>query len=163
MASQVIYLSKTFATRLDAEQLSDALDTVELQPRLRALIAAPLVRRGGAVVLEPLVANSTGAEAFADRTAYEAFINKVHVDDLVETRDTRQVQLGEMIRQGGKAAFELSRRLEREGRFRVLLSLDADLPGATLRFFGRRDGETWGADDPDDFQLEEILMIDTGR
>jgi hypothetical protein len=32
----------------------------------------------------------------------------------------------------------------------------------TMRFFGRRDGEAWGAEDPDAFQLEEVLMIDTG-
>ena len=158
----MIRMSKTFATRWRDEQLDNSMEAIELQPRLRAHIAAPFVRRAGALLLEPLVANATGADAFSDRTGYEAFINKMHVDDLVEAGDTSAKQLGELIRQGVKAAVELSRRLEQEGRFRVLLSLDADLPAATLRFFGRREGEAWGADDPDAFQLEEILMIDTG-
>ncbi len=112
-------------------------------------------------MLEPLVANATGADEFPDQTGYEAFINKMHVDDLVEPGGTNHEQLSELIRQGAKAAVELSRRLESEGRFRVLLSLDADLPAVTLRFFQRREGEPWGADDPDAFRLEEILMIDT--
>jgi hypothetical protein len=159
----MIRMSKTFAARWADENLDSAIDAIELRPRLRALIEAPFVRRAGALLLEPLVANATDAEAFPDRTGYEAFINKVHVDDLVEARDTNREQLGELIRQGAKAAVELSRRLEGEGQFRVLLSLDPDLPGATLRFFGRREAEAWGGDDPDAFRLEEILMIDTGR
>jgi len=154
--------NKTFATRWDDNDLDGELDAIVLQPRLRALMDAPFVRRDGALLLEPLVANATGAEAFPDRTGYEAFINKVHVDDLVEAGDTSHEQLGELIRQGAKAAVELSQRLESEGRFRVLLSLDVELPGATLRFFGRREGEPWGVDDPDAFELEEVLMIDTG-
>jgi hypothetical protein len=154
-------MSKTFAERWDELQLDGALGAVELQPCLRALVEAPLVLRAGAFVLEPLVANATGADTFPDRTGYEAFINKVHVGNLVEARGTNDEQLRELVRQGAKAAVELSRRLESEGRFRVLLSLDADLPAATLRFFQRREGEPWGADDPDAFRLEEILIIDT--
>ena len=108
-------MSKTFVARWDENELDGALDAIVLQPRLRALTDAPFVRRDGALPLEPLVANATGAEAFPDRTGYEAFINKVHVDDLVEACNTSHEQLGELIREGAKAAVELSQRLESEG------------------------------------------------
>ncbi|HEY2511927.1 MAG TPA: hypothetical protein VGI39_13755 [Polyangiaceae bacterium] len=153
-------MSKSFGGRWRDERLDDLLASVVLQPRLRALVEAPLVRKAGSLLLEPLVANAMGPEALQDRTGYEAFINKVHVEDFIDTGGGEQ--LGTLIRQGAKAAVELSRRLESEGRFRVLLSLDPDLPTMTMRFFGRRDGEAWGAEDPDAFQLEEVLMIDTG-
>ncbi|HEY2511925.1 MAG TPA: hypothetical protein VGI39_13745 [Polyangiaceae bacterium] len=154
-------MSKSFGGRWRDERLDDLLASVVLHPRLRALVEAPLVRKAGSLSLEPLVANATGPEALHDRTGYEAFLNKVHVEDFIDDTGGGE-PLGTLIRQGVKAAVELSRRLESEGRFRVLLSLDPDLPTMTLRFFGRRDGEAWGAEDPDAFQLEEVLMIDTG-
>jgi hypothetical protein len=154
-------MSKSFAGRWRDGHLDEVLPSTLLQPRLRALVEAPLVRKGGGLVLEPLVANATGPDAFQDRTGYEAFINKVHIDDLMDAGSGPE-QLGALIRQGVKAAISLSHRLESEGRFRVLLSLDAELPTMTLRFFERREGEAWGAEDPDAFQLEEVLMIDTG-
>ena len=152
-------MSKSFAGRWRDERLDEVLPTIVLAPRLRALVEAPLVRKAGGLVLEPLAANATGPEAFQDRTGYEAFINKVHVDDFIDVSGSEQV--GALVQQGARAAVDLSHRLETEGRFRVLLSLDADLPTMTLRFFERRHGEAWGAEDPDAFQLEEVLMIDT--
>jgi hypothetical protein len=155
-------MSKGFGARWKNERIEDILGTVVLQPRLRALVGSPLVRRSGSLLLEPLVAKATGPEAFQDRTGYEAFVNKVHIDDLLDDADGAGAEpLGLLVRQGTKAAVELSRRLEREGKYRVLLSLDPDLPTMTLRFFERREGEAWGAEDPDAFQLEEVLMIDT--
>ena len=143
--------------------MDDKLATIVLQPRLRTLVGAPLVRTSGSLVLEPLVANATGPEAFQDRTGYEAFVNKVHVEDFLDDAGGDGTeQLATLVRQGAKAALELSRRLEGAGKYRVLLSLDAELPTMTLRFFERREREPWGADDPDAFQLEEVLMLDTG-
>jgi hypothetical protein len=137
-------MSKGFGARWTDERMEDTLATVVLQPRLRALVGAPLVRRSGSLVLEPLVANATGPEAFQDRTGYEAFVNKVHVDDLLDDAGgAGTAQLEMLVRQGARAAVELSRRLESEGKYRVLLSLDPDLPTMTLRFFERRDGEPW--------------------
>lgn len=156
-------MSRGFDARWKDAGLDECLETVALQPRLRGLIGAPLVRKAGALVLEPLVANATGPEAFEDRTGYEAFVNKIHIDDFIDdVSGGRSQGLATLIQQGVKAAIELSRRLEGEGRFRVLLSLDEEWPTMTLRFFERRDGEPWGEKDPDAFPLEEVLMIDTG-
>jgi hypothetical protein len=85
---------------------------VVLQPRLREIIQAPFVRKAGALLLEPLVAQVTGPEALQDRTGYEAFINKVHVDDLVDdVGTTNRDRLHVLVQQGAKGAIELSERL----------------------------------------------------
>jgi hypothetical protein len=157
----MLRMSTAFAGRWRAQRLDDELDAVILEPKLRAIVDAPLVRKPKGLVLEPLAAYSTGPEAFQDRTGYEAFVNKIHVDDFIDAAGTAPEQLGALVRQGVKAALELSRRLEAEGPFRILLSLDPESPSATLRFFERREGEAWVAEDPDAFQLEEVLMIDT--
>ncbi len=155
-------MSRRFVARWEAERLSEVLPKIELHPRLHELVRAPFVRRAGGLLLEPLVADATGPESFQDTTGYEAFVNKFHVDDLVDEAGTSdRDRLRILIQQGTKAAIELSERLKKEGSFRVLLSFDADLPTMTLRFFARREGENWGADDPDAFPLEEVLLIDT--
>lgn len=155
-------MNRRFAALWEAERLSEVLPKIELHPRLLQLVRAPFVRRAGGLLLEPLVANATGPESFQDVTGYEAFVNKFHVDDFIdEAGSSDRERLRILIQQGTKAAIELSERLKKEGGFRVFLSLDADLPTMTLRFFGLREGEQWGEDDPDAFQLEEVLLIDT--
>jgi hypothetical protein len=57
--------------------------------------------------------------------------------------------------------MRLAERLEGEGTFRILLSVDRDASTATLRFFERRSGERWGPDDPNALTLEDVLIIDT--
>lgn len=156
-------MSKTFKVRWQAERIHEALETVVLNTHLRALVEAPLIRIEGCLVLAPLVRQATGPAAFQDRTGYEAFINKVHVEDFVDDLNTAgHGSLRELILQGVKAAVLLSKRLENEGKFCVLLSLDPDFPSLTLRFFERRDGQSWGLQDPDEYPLEEILMINIG-
>ena len=155
-------MSKGFRERWHREGMAGALASVVLAPRLRALIEAPLVREAEALVLEPLATPTVDPATFQDRTGYEAFVNKIHVEDLIDDEGAAGGEnLGESFRQGIKAARLLSERLQTEGRYRVLLSLDHDPPTLTLRFFELRDGEPWGSEDPDGYPLEELLMIDT--
>ena len=156
-------MSKGFGVRWQQERMDDLLTSLRLEPRLSALVEAPLIRRpGGLLLLDPLVAHATGPEAFQDRTGYEAFVNKFHVDDFLDdSRTTDTARRSILFGQGVKPAVRLSERLESEGPYRVLLSLDAELPTMTVRFFERRQVEPWGAEDPDAFPLEEVLMIDT--
>ena len=159
----MIRISKTFAARWKDAKLDGSASGVTLDPRLGALIEAPLVRRAGCLLLEPLAANATGADAFPDRTGYEAFINKLHVEDYVDEQSgTDDDRLVALVRQGVRAALDLAKRLERAGLYRVVLSLDPDVRTVTLRFFERREGEPWGSSDPDSYALEEVAMFDTG-
>jgi hypothetical protein len=154
--------SKNFEARWQEEEIDELLVSLTLNPGLRTLVEAPFVRRAGGLLLEPLVAIAPSADNFQDRTGYEAFINKIHVDDFLgESSPLDREGMRELIGQGVKAAFALSDRLQREGNYRIILSLDVDVPTMTLRFFERRDGEPWGADEPDAFQFEEVMMIDT--
>ena len=160
-------MSKSFRARWQQEGMDDLLNSIILQPRLRALVDTPLVRKAGGLLLEPLTAHATGPEAFQDRTGYEAFINKIHVDDFLDDpAKTNKDRLSVLIQQGAKAAVRLAERLEKEGPYRVLLSLDLPsldegLPTMALRFFERRIGEPWIDEDLDAYQLEEIFIIDT--
>ena len=143
-------------------QLDQLLTNIVLEPRLHDLIHAPFVRESGCLLLQPLVTQATRPEAFPDLTGYEAFVNKVHIDDYVDVADNEQQRgLRVLVQQGAKSATELAARLASEGSYRVVMSLDIESLTLTLRFFERRAGEQWSADDPDAFQLEEVLMIDT--
>lgn len=157
----MIRASKRFLARWPGRLRADDLTDIVLQPQLRALIEAPLVESEGSLLLEPLKAVAPTLSSFQDRTGHEAFVNKIHIDDFFDQMDDDEMRLNELIRQGVKAAVVLSKRLEAFGSYRVFLSLDADLAAMTLRFFERRGGEQWGADDPEAFQLEEVLIIDT--
>ncbi|MBK8836551.1 MAG: hypothetical protein IPO29_17495 [Anaerolineae bacterium] len=114
-------------------------------------------------MLEPLVGQNTGPDAFQDHTGYEAFVNAFHVEDYIDSdSERRDEDTSELMRQGGKAALELSKRLEIEGMYRVVLSFDNEFPAMTLRFFESREGEPWISEDLDEYPLEGILVIDTG-
>jgi hypothetical protein len=123
---------------------------------------APLVRKDRALVLEPLALNVTGPEAFPDLTGYEAFVNKIHLDDFIEVDNPQEpTTLDELIKQGVKAVITLANRLKNYGNYRLILSLDPEMSTMTLRFFEHREGEKWGPEDPDQLQNEEILIVDT--
>ena len=155
-------MSQGFEARWRMERLDELLPQVALQSCLRALVHAPFVREADCLLLEPFVVQTTGAAAPADRTGYEAFINEVHVESFLDDPDVVGPEgLTTLIQQGARAAVELSERLEREGAYRVLLSLDTETPSIILRFFGLREGEPWGLSDPDEYQIEDVLMIDT--
>ena len=99
---------------------------------------------------------------FQDHTGYEAFVNAFHVEDYIDSdSERRDEDTSELMRQGGKAALELSKRLEIEGMYRVVLSFDNEFPAMTLLFFESREGEPWISEDLDEYPLEGILVIDT--
>jgi hypothetical protein len=151
-----------FKKRWEDERLTIELDRVVLQPRLRVLIGAPFSSAhtdDGGLVLSPLAVDSTGPEFFPDRTGYEAFANKLHIEDYLDGDEANEPS--ELFRQGTKAAMELSRRLESKGAYRVMLSFDPDLPTMTLRFFKRRN-ELWGPEDAETYVIEDLLIIDVG-
>jgi hypothetical protein len=153
----MIRMGKTFHERWRALQLDGRLATIALQPELLERIDAPIVADEDAFFLQSMLAGDPGSSPFPDRTGREAFVNKLHVDDYI-TGDADV-----LFEQSAAAALHLARRLGEEQprrRFRVHLTVDPELPTATLRFFAVRPGEPWGSDDPDDSPLE-VLLVDT--
>ncbi len=128
-----------------------------LQPRLAELAAGPLSERGGALVLEALVAPGLGDPKSHDLTGFEALTNKIHLEDHVDAGCRGDAMLQQGIRYAEALVARLSRK---KGAFRVVLSRDPDLDDVTVRFFTRRPEQPWGSDDPEEFEMEEIAQWD---
>jgi len=155
-------MSKSFAARWDAARLRPSMLDIALHPRLGEAIGAPFACLNGGVFFQPLLTHATRRDSFPDVTGYEAFVNKIHVEDLLEeVEGSPDEQLEVLLIQGVIAALRLSNRLRDIGEFRVLLSLDPDIPTLSLRFFGRRNGESWGPEAPEAVELEELLIVDS--
>lgn len=160
-------MSGRLAKRWSALRLDDALPGVVLQPKLREIVEAPLVFRLGGVFLKPLLESTPGRpdqlmKVTLDITGYEAYVNKMHIEDFITTPgNAKQERLRVLLTQGARAAIDLSKRLAREGKFRVLMGLDSNSLAVTLRFYSLREGVSWGPDDPDEIPRAELLMIDT--
>jgi hypothetical protein len=92
-----------------------------------------------------------------DATGIEAFLNKVHVGDFLD----RETSCDGQLVQGILFAQALSDRLVRLARpSRIVVGYDPDSEDTTVRFFLRRPEQPWGADDPSDYQMEEIIHFD---
>ena len=155
----MIRMSKGFEKHWHNERVDEVLDEVVLQPRLAAIVNAPLMREKDCLVWEPLFQPGNDPKRFYDKAAFEAFTNKIYLDDYIDTGD-EFVDICVLVRQGVKAAMVLAKRLKEHGVFRVLLSLDSDIPSMSLGFFLLRTGEKWGPDDPNDYKNEDVLMIE---
>jgi hypothetical protein len=154
-------MNQGFRERWVNQGLDVSLADIELQPALFSQIAARIVENAGCLIFEALAQKAPSVESFLDKTGYEAFVNKIHIEDFVELVGSPEEQLRDLFCQGVKAAAVLSNRLLDPGGCRILLSFDPEVSAMTLRFFRRRPGEPWGADDPGTFESEEVLIIDT--
>jgi hypothetical protein len=155
-------MNKIFLALWRKEHMEAEMARIVLQPRLQAVIQAPVVRDSECFVLKPLWNKSLTHKAFGDRTEYEAFVNKIHIEDYLDNlRGTSRKRRSALVQQGCKAANELAARLRLEGMFRILVSLDLEMPVMTLRFFARRPSEGWGLGDPEMYGQEGIMLIDT--
>lgn len=129
-----------------------------MHARLRALVDAELLDCEGALVLAPLAVWLRPGMNL-DVTGREAFANKFHVEDYLDS-DAVVPMSEQLFCQGAKATLGLAQRLKSKERCRVFLSVDGDT--ATLRFFGLWTGSSWCVDDPDQYIQEAVLMIDVG-
>jgi len=133
------------------------LTKTKLDEGLRELAESEIVVQDGAVLLRALIPTGVDRERFKDKTGFEALVNKIHVSDYLSEGTSPDVQL----LQGVKYAMELAERLLIFGSdFRIVLSRDPESGEVTVRFFGRRPEEPWGAEDPDEYQLEDIVYWD---
>lgn len=155
----MIRMSKGFEEHWQNERMDEVLDDVVLHPRLDAIINASLIREKDCLVWEPLFQPENNPKRFYDKAAFEAFTNKIYLDDYLDTVN-EFVDICVLVRQGVNAAILLAKRLEEHGSFRVLQSLDSDIPTMSLGFFLLRAGEKWGPDDPNDYGFEDVLMIE---
>lgn len=127
-----------------------------LAPSLQSLLDGPFAFEGEAVVLEALLPSVR--PAFHDVTEFEAWANKIHVDDYVEADSDTVLAHGILFSE------LLATKLESLGRpFRVLLAVDLEAQTVTVRFFAHRPGEAWADDDLETYRHEAILRWDVGE
>jgi len=134
------------------------LGGAELHETLVDLADGPLVDVMGAVVLKELMGSNQESPDPNDITGYEATVNKVHISDYVESTCHND----ELLVQGVKYGQRLISRLRNMTQpFTVILSRDPESDEVTVRFFVRREYQSWGSASLDDYELEEVISWDS--
>lgn len=110
-----------------------------------------------ALVSEPLLNHMRQVPAGMDATGFEALTNKIHIGDYVEGCQSGDAVLVQGILYAQSLAESLS---HASLPTRIVLSRDPDSDEVTVRFFVRRPDFPWGAEDPNDYSLEEVIQWD---
>jgi hypothetical protein len=130
--------------------------TVDLDPRLAAILADGLADIGPCVVLAHHLDAVAAAEidSFPDATGFEAFINHVHLDEELALPAADPAVLA----QAGRYATGLSELLatEHPGDDFVLILAVSD--SCVVRFHKLRSGEAWVADDLEGYEHKAVLV-----
>jgi hypothetical protein len=129
----------------------------EMHLTLANLARGELIDTMGAVVLKELLHPSVGSPISTDLTGFEAHVNNIHVSDFLDS----DLRGDELLAQAITYAETLVARLNETDRpFRVLLSRDPESDEVTVRFFLRRKGQPWSVDDPEEYQINEVIQWD---
>ncbi len=140
--------------------LSESMKLVKLESRLKELAEDELVLVDEAVLLKSFSSSNLRLEQFEDTTRFETVVNNIHVEDYLDKDSSPEY----VLIQGFKYAECLKERLARVGRpFRVLLSRDPDSDAVTVTFYVQRPGEPYGCDDPNEYELNEVVYWDIGK
>jgi hypothetical protein len=132
----------------------------ELAPALAELAAGRLVETDQGIVLERLLPKTIDPNVFQDKTGFEAWINKIHVEDYVD--ETTQ-GADDVLLQGLLYAERLAAKFAaRGGAFRIFLCVDNDSNDVTCRFHVVREGEPWFIDDPNLTDIASVAIWDVG-
>ena len=110
-----------------------------------------------ALVSEPLLNHMRQIPPGMDATGFEALTNKIHISDYVEGCQSGDAVLVQGILYAQSLAESLS---HASLPTRIVLSRDPDSDEVTVRFFVRRPDFPWGAEDPNDYSLEEVIQWD---
>ena len=97
---------------------------------------------------------------FPDRTAYECFVNHLHVEDYLENGGLPPLEL---LGRGIAFASELADRLHRlhgSRHFRVIVASDGGAT-CTVRFHTIRREEQWAGKDLNGFKEEAVAVLET--
>lgn len=133
-----------------------------LDARLLELVGRGVVERDGCWLLAETSESgtSTPRAAFPDSTGYEAFMNHIHIEDVLELEPERDQ--GWLLRQGVMYARVLRDLLAPLGVFRIVVAAQMGASGGCgVRFYRRRRGEVWLTDDLEQYREDAILVIDT--
>jgi len=97
---------------------------------------------------------------FPDRTAYECFVNHIHVEDYLENGGLPPLEL---LGRGIALAREMSARLSQLQStkcFRIIVASDGG-PSCTVRFHLVRPDEDWVSKSANGFKEEAVAIMET--
>ena len=139
------------------EKLLQQLKETVLTARLQQLVRGRPVRVGDALVSELLWDGRGQIPQGMDATEFAAWTNKIHIADYLDAA----LHGDALLAQGVLYAQALAASLLQVGTpTRIVLSRDPDSDEVTVRFFVRRPDSLWGAEDPNDYLLEEVIQWD---
>ncbi|MFC7625014.1 hypothetical protein [Microlunatus sp. GCM10028923] len=177
----IVRLNDAAVAAFERAGLPPVSPALELVPELRKIIAAGLVRHGGALLFPhswvvkkkyQLKIDPSHRTGHPDFTGWECELNSFHLDDVVPVRvdvspdDEPLISEPDqllMLRQGLKFAHEvvqLARALDAPVRCLVSVARDS----GTFRFHRVRPGETWAMADLDTytFGAPKLIEVDSG-
>jgi hypothetical protein len=136
-------------------------DPKALPQKLLSLLNAGFVEDDECVFLSALKRAAAPVERidFSDRTAYECFVNHIHVEDYLENGGLPPIEL---LGRGIALAHEIADRLARlhgTKRFHVIISSTG--PTCAVRFHTVRPDESWVAKNLNGYQEEAVAVLDT--
>lgn len=133
----------------------------QLDPALARILNPGVVQVDGCWLLASKVNSSPAAPGqFPDRTGYEAFINHLHIADVLE--DGAEEPTARILSQTIAFARRIEALVAPHGPFEIVVGLDKESPSdCHVRFYLRRPGETWIAEDLEDYEGEGILVFST--
>ena len=135
-------------------------DPRALPQKLLALLAGGFVEEEQCVFLSVLKRETAVKRLdFADRTGYECFVNRIHIEDYLENGGLPPL---EMLGRGIALARELKAQLSRlhgAKHFRIIVAFHR--PSCTVRFHTVRPDEEWVDKDANGHRAEAIAVFDT--
>ena len=136
-------------------------DPKALPQKLIALLNEGFSEEGDCVFLTRLKKQAQVQRLdFPDRTAYECFVNHVHVEDYLENGG---LPVLELLGRGIALAREISARLSHlHGTkcFRIIITTDGSL-SCTVRFHLVRPDEDWARKSSNGFKEEAVAIMET--
>ncbi|MGC2300732.1 MAG: hypothetical protein WA476_18125 [Acidobacteriaceae bacterium] len=144
--------------------------SLDMPEELTRIVAQGFELSGRLVLLRALASSRSSAIDYLkdkeDETGIEAFINEIHIEDLVPG----DVPFFELVRLGCDFGFALGKRLCDEkfgGVFRVIVSAAAaNEPSdnirdtCVVRFHQQREHQSWLNDDLESYREEAIAVLD---
>jgi hypothetical protein len=125
------------------------------------LLNSSLVQQGDCIFLSLLLKKShVRQNDFPDHTGYEAFVNHIHVSDLLESRESSDIPFF-LLKQGIMLAHALRKKLictYPDTAFQIAVSYDEI--ECTVRFYRMRDNESWLTSDLEQYTEEAIMAIE---
>lgn len=128
---------------------------------LERLLAPGVTNQEGCWLLASQLCQSTAdRRQFPDQTGFEAFVNHVHVLDVLGAEAERDPERS--LGQGLALGRALKVLLAGRGRFQIVVATSIEAPAdCNVRFYRWRPGEVWIEDDLEGYTHEGILVIDT--